>query len=199
MVRPWRPRASVEAGNDPRLTQSTAMTVGLLVESYLSKHVRPSLRGAYQVERRLRKNVVPVIGDIRLADLHRRDINRVTDAILTRGRHTEAARVSTDLRAMLRWAVARGDLDRDPAAGMSLPAQSQPRDRVLSPAEIVQLWNSLPSSGDYQGIIRLCLITAQRVGEVAGITAQRTRPRTATVEHPRLTDEERPCPLCTAE
>ena len=93
------------------------MTVATLVESYLAKHVRPNLRSAKQVERRLCKNVLPLVGSVRLADLHRRDINRVLDQIVGRGRLVEANRVFGDIRAVLRWAVARGDLDRDPAPG----------------------------------------------------------------------------------
>jgi integrase len=157
------------------------MTVATLVESYLAKRVRPNLRSAYQVERRLRKNVVPIVGDIRLTDLHRRDINRAIDAIVARDCLTEANSVFADLRAMLRWAVKRGDLDRDPIAGMSMPSPPRHRDRVLSEAEIRALWNALPTalakSVDCQRIIRLAVVTGQRVGEISGMTRAELDPR----------------------
>jgi integrase len=165
-------RGLVQAGADPRAHKAGTMALAMLVECYLAKHVRPNLRGAAQVERRLHKNVVPVIGNVRLADLHRRDINRAVDAIVARGRLTEATRVFSDLRAMLRWAVARGDLDRNPAEGMEAPAPPRSRDRVLSEAEIAKLWKALPRAlpeVDAQRIIKLCLITGQRVGEVSGM------------------------------
>jgi hypothetical protein len=50
--------------------------------------------------------VVPVIGAVPLAELHRRDVNRVVDPIIARGRPVEASRVFEDFRAALRWAVA---------------------------------------------------------------------------------------------
>jgi integrase len=166
-------QAAVEAGADPRASKAGAMTAATLVENYLAKHVRPNLRSAKQVERRLRKNVLPLIGNVRLADLHRRDVNRVLDAIVGRGRPIEANRVFGDVRAMLRWAVARGDLDRDPVQGMDAPSPARSRDRVLSESEIKQLWNVLPTAlprqVDCQRVLRLCLITGQRVGEVAGM------------------------------
>jgi integrase len=166
-------QAAVEAGADPRTSKAGAMTVATLVESYLAKHVRPNLRSAKQVERRLRKNVLPLIGNVRLADLHRRDINRVLDPIVGRARPVEANRVFGDIRATLRWAVARGDLDRDPMQGMDAPSPVRSRDRVLSDAEIKQLWNvlptALPKQVDCQRVLRLCLVTGQRVGEVAGM------------------------------
>lgn len=168
-------QAAVQAGEDPRASKTGAMTVAALAENYLAKHVRVNLRSssAKQIERRMRKNVLPIIGNVRLADLHRRDINRVIDQVLDRGRPIEANRVFADCRAALRWAVARGDLDRDPVAGMGAPSVQRSRDRVLSDAEIKQLWNvlptALPNQIDTQRVLKLCLATAQRVGEVTGM------------------------------
>jgi integrase len=166
-------QAAVQAGADPRASQAGAITVAALAENFLAKHVRPNLRSAKQVERRLRKNVLPLIGNVQLADLHRRDVNRVLDVIVGRGRPIEANRVFGDMRAMLRWAVARGDLDRDPVQGMDAPSPERSRDRILSDAEIKHLWNVLPTAlskqVDCQRVLRLCLITGQRVGEVAGM------------------------------
>jgi integrase len=75
---------------------------------------------------------------------------------------------------MLRWAVDREYLDHSPIEGMAKPAGGKPRERVLSDNEIATLWKVLPvalaRSPQCQRIIRLCLVTGQRVGEVAGIT-----------------------------
>jgi integrase len=165
-------RGAIEEGNDPRLQASGAMTVAALVDSYVEKHVAP-LRSAAEIERRIRKNIVPVIGDMRLADFHRRDVNRCVDPITKRGSPIEAARAFEDLRAMLRWAVNRGDLDHNPIDGMKKPATSKPRERVLTDDEIRTLWARLPTvlakSETCQRIIKLCLVTGQRVGEVAGM------------------------------
>ena len=117
--------------------------------------------------------MAPVIGAVRVAELHRRDVNRVLDPILKRGRQVEAGRVFEDVRAMFRWALARGDLDHSPVEGMRKPNGSTPRERVLSDDEIRVLWHGLPKalkrSKTCQRIIKLCLVTAQRVGEVAGM------------------------------
>jgi integrase len=171
-------RSLVEAGQDPRAVfgarAAGAMTVAHVLENWIAKHVRPSLRGARHVERRIRKNVLPMIGNVPLAELHRRDINRVLDPIIERDCPIEANRVFEDLRAGLRWAVARGDLDRSPTDGMNAPATPRRRERVLSDDEVRQLWNALPQvlakSKACQRIVKLCLVTGQRVGEVAGMT-----------------------------
>jgi integrase len=170
-------RGHLDEGNDPRRAMAEqaagAMTVSALVESYLDKHARPNLSSANAIERRLKKNVTPIVGNVKLADLHKRDVNRCVDPILKRGRKVEAQRVFEDLRAVLRWGVARGDLDRNPADGMKKPNGNAARERVLADDEIRTLWTSLPKalakSKTVQRIVRLCLVTGQRVGEVAGM------------------------------
>ncbi|MGC8534813.1 MAG: tyrosine-type recombinase/integrase, partial [Rhizomicrobium sp.] len=163
---------------DPRdalAAQATAeITVARLAELYLEMHVRPNMRTAANFEQRLKKNVIPVIGTVRIAELHARDVNRCTDAIIARGKPVEANRIFEAIRAMLRWAVKRGDLDRSPLEGKAKPGrESAPRDRVLTNAEITHLWGILPvalaNSVDCQRIIRLALILGQRIGEIAGM------------------------------
>src|SRR5262249_59427348 len=94
------------------------------------------------------------------------------DPSVRRGRWVEACRGLEGVRSSMRGAVARGDLDRTPMEGMKRPAAPRSRTRVLNDDEIAKLWNSLPKvlakSKSCQRIIQLCLITAQRVGEVTG-------------------------------
>jgi integrase len=164
-------RGHVENGRDPRSVAMAdgAMTVADLVAAYLVKYAN-GLRSGGAIARRLQKNVVPVIGGVRVADLHRRDITRVIDPIMARDAPTEAARVFENFQSALRWGVRRGDLDRNPAEGMTKPAGRPPRERVLTDEEIRTLWHAgpLPRVTD-QRIVKLCLVTAQRVGEVAGM------------------------------
>jgi integrase len=170
-------RGHIEAGEDPRLVlagqAAAAMTVAALADAYLADPEKAALRSKAEIERRLRKNVVPVIGEVRLAELRRRDVRNVTDAILRRGRKVEATRVFEDVRAMVKWAVENEYLDGNPIDGMSKPAESTSSDRVLNDDEIRILWQGLPKSLarsiQCQRIIKLCLVTAQRVGEVAGM------------------------------
>lgn len=170
-------KGHVDAGQDPRLVlagQATAgMTVAALVEAYLADPERAALRSRAEIERRLRRNVVPTIGDVKLAELRRRDVRNVSDAMLRRGVKVEATRVFEDVRAMVRWAVQNEYLEANPLDGMAKPAEPTSRNRVLTDDEIRALWHGLPKalakSIQCQRIIKLCLVTGQRVGEVAGI------------------------------
>jgi integrase len=166
-------RALVERGIDPRraLPADAAMTVAMLTEGYLRKHVT-TLRGARELERRLRVDVLPVIGSVKLADLHRRDVHRFLDPIVERGAPVSARRVFDDFRAMVRWAVARGDMDSNPLSGAKPPAASPPRERVLDDLEIGLLWRAWPTvfSEPMALALKLALTTGQRIGEVCGLT-----------------------------
>ena len=81
---------------------------------------------------------------------------------------------------MVRWAVENEYLDANPLDGMAKPAEATSSNRVLSDDEIRTLWCGLSAaltrSELCQRIIKLCLVTAQRVGEVAGIRRAETRP-----------------------
>src|SRR5690606_8861758 len=78
------------------------------------------------------------------------------------------------MRTMFRWAHSRGDLDVDVMAGMKRPTEDEPpRDRVLDAGEIKSFWKALPDADMREStrrLLRLCLVTGQRVGEVAGLT-----------------------------
>jgi hypothetical protein len=81
-------RGQVEAGNDPRLVlagQATVgMTVAALVDAFLQDPEKLALRSRSEIERRLRRNVVPAIGAVKVSELHRRDVRNITDAMLRR-------------------------------------------------------------------------------------------------------------------
>ena len=96
-------------------------------------------------------------------------------------------RVFQLVRAIFRWAVARDELETDPTVGLKAPIKHEPsRERELSPAEIRTLWLSLDKAsierdlndGQDIGLLRsralalkLALVTAQRIGEVAAISS----------------------------
>jgi integrase len=169
-------RAKVADHKDPAAEQraeATSLRVRDLVESYITRYAA-ELRSGKAIARRLRKNVSGVIGDIKLSELHRRDLTRCLDTVKDRGAPIEANRVFEDMRAMVRWARARGDLDQNLMEGMPRPADEVTGDRILTPDEIRKFWTSLAGAVMENGtrrVLKLCLVTSARVGEVAGMHA----------------------------
>lgn len=161
-------------GSDPRRTMkaSAAMTVAGLAEAYIVDPRKARLRTVDEIARRLRRDVLPVIGSLRITELARRDVRNVFEPIERSGKPVAARRVFEDIRAMLRWAVELEYLPTNPIEGMRGPEINAPRERVLSDSEITTLWKALPEvlPPTYRRIVQLCLITAQRLGEVSGLT-----------------------------
>ncbi len=99
-------RADVGDGRDPvadKKAVAASQAVRDLVDNYIARHASTK-RSGDEIARRLRKNVSDVIGDVKLSELHRRDLTRCIDAVKDRGAHVEANRLFEDLRAMVRWA-----------------------------------------------------------------------------------------------
>ena len=107
-----------------------------MVEAFIV--ARAHKRSIREIERRLR-NAAAEIGTVKVSELHRRDISCALDTIMGRGSPSEARRVFCDLRAMIHWAVAKGDLDANPIASMKSPAPATVRERTLTDAEIKTL------------------------------------------------------------
>ncbi|MER9281333.1 tyrosine-type recombinase/integrase [Mesorhizobium sp. M0522] len=168
-------RGGIGEGQDPLVEKralAASQTVADMVDNYIARHASTK-RSGDEIARRLRKNVKDVIGEIKLSELHRRDITKCIDTVKDRGAHIEANRLFEDVRAMVRWARGRGDLDSNLVEGMRRPTETTERDRVLSDDEIRTMWAALAKADAREStrrIIRLCLVTAQRVGEVSGMT-----------------------------
>lgn len=168
-------REAITEGRDPlieRRARASAQTVKQLVENYVERHAS-TRRSGPAIARRLRRNVSDAIGDVKLADLHRRDLTKAIDKVVDRGAPVEANRVFEDLRAMVRWARGRGDLDENLVEGMRRPTETRPRERALDAVQIAAFWRGLDGADMRESTkraLRLCLVTAQRVGEVAGMT-----------------------------
>jgi integrase len=142
------------------------MTVNDLAESYVDIRV-PSLRTAETIKRILNVNILPVLGNMPLAELHRRDIHRVTDPILKRGAGPMAYKTFCHLSAMLNWACERGYIDSNPAARMKMEGKPKPSTRFLSAEEIAALWPALRNlRKPVELALKLALVTGQRIGEV---------------------------------
>ena len=55
--------------------------------------------------------------------------------------------------------------------GTNKASKSASRERVLSDAELVALWNAAPAS-DFGRIVKLLMLTGQRRDEIAGVRLQ---------------------------
>jgi integrase len=98
-------------------------------------------------EKALRLRVIPELGDRRLSDLRRIDVQDLADQLLGGGHSPATIQLTVaSLRAVCRRAVKRGELVLNPCDGVELPAVRNGRDRIASPAEAAKLLAALPEA-----------------------------------------------------
>ena len=151
-----RRKNRIEAGN----------TFGKLVEQYLQfkqRELRP--RSFEEVQRHLEVNAKQ-LHDLPLASIDQSVIARRLTAIASDGA-VAANRTRASLSAMFAWAMGEGLAAVNPVANTNR-REEKPRDRVLSDAELLTIWQSLEDD-DYGTIVKILMLTGQRKGEIAGL------------------------------
>ena len=76
------------------------------------------------------------------------------------------------MRSIYRWGIAEDLIHFDPTQGVRPRTIERPRERVLSNEETRTFWHGLdnaPMGNAVATILRLALVTGQRIGEVAGM------------------------------
>jgi integrase len=96
-------------------------------------------------ETALRLRILPELGNGRFSEIRRREVQDVADRLLGQGLDPSTIRNTLmPLRAILRRALARGDVAVNPTHGLELPAVRGKRDRIVSPDEAEALLAALP-------------------------------------------------------
>ena len=145
-----------------------------MIDLYLRRRAYGRLRTAKDIESRLRRTLTPILQRY-AADICRRDIREILDAIADRGQGREAEKRRQVCTAMFRWALSQDILELDPTAGLKAYDPGTPRDRVLTVEEIEAFWKWLDSDAvprDLADILKLELLTGARCGEISGLCAE---------------------------
>ena len=103
-----------------------------------------------------------------LAKITRRDILNVLDDIMARGAEVTANRTLSYLKILFNWARERDIIAVNPALELKKPGLERVRERVLSREELRVIWEATTNPDLlFNPIVRLLLLTGQRLNEVA--------------------------------
>jgi integrase len=163
-------RRRIDLGDDPLMEKQArrdAMTVSELAREYIERHASKKKSGklfAAYIER----DVLPAWGKWKAEDVRRRDVIQLVEK---KADSTPVAgcMLLSVVRAMFNWAIEKDLIEQNPAARVKPPAETRPRDRWLTEAEICQVWSRLDAARmapESRRALKLILITAQRPGEV---------------------------------
>lgn len=91
--------------------------------------------------------VLPALGDYRLSELRRPEVQALADQMLAAGLAPSTVRNAIDpLRAIYRRAIQRDEVAINPTTSLDLPASRKKRDRIATPTEARALLEALPAS-----------------------------------------------------
>jgi integrase len=164
----------VDRGVDPAKAKPEAEvgrgTVAEVVADFAVRHLRRNTKRASDVEQMLRRDVVRCWGERAMASITRRDVLDLLDEVVDRGSPVTANRLLSWIKTLFAWAVDRGVIEINPAAGIKPPHKERPRDRTLSDDELRRVWGAFDRMGHPFGDLgKLLILTAQRRGEVASM------------------------------
>jgi len=105
---------------------------------------KPSAIRTYEAALRLR--VLPELGDVKVADICRTDLQDIVDSLRAEGHSPSTIQTTLlPLRAIYRRELARGRVAVNPTSGLELPAVRGGRDRIAEPEEAANLITALPA------------------------------------------------------
>jgi integrase len=176
--------AQHEAQAEARLAAERRITVRALFERWVEIDLQPRvLTDGHRIGRKdggattraqFERRVFPRFGDRAIEDVKRADLIELLDAVKAEGKLRTANILLSELKQMLRFALMRDLVPRNPLDTVSkrdVGGASVERDRVLIPSELCQLAKLLPASGLSPRFIAgawLLLATGVRVGELLG-------------------------------
>ncbi len=156
------------SGTDPFAKPVPAEAFGAEVERYLGRQRKALKPRTYvELERHLRRDCA-ALTRLRLTEIDRRTVALKLAEVETASGPTARNRVRSSLSAFFNWAVREGLLDANPVAGTGRADERGSRDRVLTQAELAELWSALPL-GDFGEIVRLLILTGQRREEIGAL------------------------------
>jgi integrase len=167
-----RLHARVKLGEDPagdkaEAKANAARTFNTIASEYLEQQQKRLRERTYpDLERHLLKHS-HTLHELQLARISRADIASVITFVTKNSGGVTANRVRTSLSGFFSWAMEQGIADANPVMGTARHKEHS-RDRVLVPAELRAIWNTL-GEDDFGSIIKLLALTGQRAGQIAGL------------------------------
>jgi integrase len=161
--------AQVELGVDPRAQVAPSLTLASTIDRYLAAKKDTHRPNTYKAAERYFAVHWRPLHDRPLAAIARAEVAaRLQELVKEHGR-TSAARARDYLSALYSWAMKEGLSEANPVLATNDPTEGlQPRERVLSDAEIRSVWRACPDD-DFGRIVKLLLLTGCRREEIGAL------------------------------
>jgi integrase len=165
--------AKVKLGIDPSSEKAegrarASETFGVVLDGFLKRQKRRLKPRSYiEAERYLLRYFRPFHG-LPIVSIGRRAVaTRLTQLTDEHG-PVAADRARAWLSMFFAWAMREGLSESNPVIGTNRPAETKPRDRVLSDDELREIWGGL-GDDQFGNIVRLLILTGQRREEIGNL------------------------------
>jgi integrase len=146
-----------------------ADSVATVLGDWLKRHAyKNGLRRAAEYERIVAKYILPHWRDRAFVELKRSDAATLLDFVEDHHGPHQADAVLAVLRTAANWLRDREDSYAPPFGGVRsrVALQDRKRSRILNDAEIRAVWQAADAAGSYGALIKLLLLTGQRLDKV---------------------------------
>lgn len=174
-----REKARELMGSHRSLTQVSIFKKAL--DTFFATHHRKNRLVSVRERRRLFNRHFSVLFARRLDSIKTGELVTIFDGIL----HTpaEANHAYSAINTFFTWAVKRRLIERSPE-GLDRPAPIKSRSRVLTPAELAEVWRVSFRFPHYGPFVRCLLLTGQRRGQFSKLTADLVAWEKQTIKWP---------------
>ena len=165
--------AMVRLGRDPageklEQRQRIGETFGALLPRFLARQrAKLKPRSLEETARHLEQHAKP-LHTRSIEHVDRRGLAVLLAKIAEKSGPSAANRVRASLSAFFSWLVREGIADANPVIGTNRAAEIGARNRVLTDAELVEIWKAL-DDGQYSAIVKLLVLTGARRDEVGSL------------------------------
>lgn len=166
-------RQAIAAGHDPRQTRQAManVTVASFASRWLREVVSRNRKSIEQVERLLKRDILPSLGRLPIQKVEFSDIRLLVFRKRDQGSAAAAVKLRDALERMFRYAVTCGLILENPVSRLDrkVLGRLRARTRSLSAAELTLFFRHLPKTGSRNALaLELLLLTLARKGELLG-------------------------------
>jgi integrase len=167
----WRDaRKTLDKGESPKHQRPAAANSFVAVADEWLKRDQAHNRSYARVKQLIERCANPAWEGRQISTIGRRDINDLIDSVADRGAIIQARRLHAHLHRLFRWAVGRGIIETNPMAHLPKPGSEVKRDRVLTDAELAQVFkNTIKLSFPFGPMFQLLILTGARRDEIAAL------------------------------
>lgn len=121
-----------------------------------------------ETARVLERHIVKKLGSFTISDIQKHHLKKIFETVRCENGPSAANHLFSVTRNFFNWSIEEGMLTDTPMRGMKKPAREVNRDRVLTDAELIAIWNAASvMSYPYGNMVRILMLTGQRRSEVS--------------------------------